>query len=98
MSNFEIIGTEAMLVGYEYNGENLFTFAEWQQRGYKVIKGQKALINTTLWKPVVKTNKETGAEEKQYIMVKASLFSAEQVEEMSQEFKEYLKNKKKKAA
>lgn len=98
MSNNEIIAMESMLIGFEYNTENLFTFAEWQQRGYKVIKGMKAIINTNLWKPVTKINKETGAEEKQYIMVKASLFSIDQVEAMSHEFKEYLKTKKKKAA
>lgn len=94
MSNMEIIASEAMLIGYEYNGENLFTFAEWQQRGYKIIKGSTAIINTQLWKPVTRKDKETGAESKGFIMVKAALFSIEQVEIMSDKMKEYLNTKK----
>ena len=80
MSNVEIITSEAMLKGYEYNGLNLNTFQEWKKRGYSVIKGQKAFISTNLWKPVVKKDKETGKEKRIMITVKASLFSAEQVE------------------
>ena len=40
----------------------------------------KAFITTNLWKPVVKKDKETGTEKRIMITVKASLFSAEQVE------------------
>lgn len=31
MTNTEIIMGEAMLIGFEYDGENLLTFAEWQE-------------------------------------------------------------------
>lgn len=79
MSNREIVTAEAMLKGFEYDGQNLFTFQEWKKRGYSVLKGQKAFISTTLWKPVTSKDKETGKEEKRMIMTKASLFTIDQV-------------------
>jgi hypothetical protein len=82
MSNREIVTSEAILKGFEYDGTNLFTFQEWKKRGYSVIKGQKAFISTNLWKPVVKKDKESGKEEKIMIMTKASLFSIEQVKKI----------------
>jgi hypothetical protein len=94
MSNREIILAECAMCGFEWNGNNLYTFAEWQERGYKIIKGSKAVITTSLWKPVTKTNKETGKTETHFISVKANLFSREQVEEMSEEFKNYISEKK----
>lgn len=92
-SNREIIAGESMLINYPYNGENLFTFAEWQDRGMKVKKGQHAIITTKLWKPIVKTDKKTGEQDSHFILCKASLFSIEQVEPMSEEFKEFLNNR-----
>ena len=82
MSNKEIVFNEAMMRGFEYTGENLFTFQEWKKRGYSVIKGQKAFISTNLWKPVTKKDKETGTEKRIMITVKASLFTAEQVKKI----------------
>ena len=82
MSNKEIVFNEAMMRGFEYNGQNLFTFQEWKKRGYSVIKGQKAFISTNLWKPVTKKDKETGTEKRIMIMTKASLFTAEQVKKI----------------
>lgn len=82
MSNKEIVTSEAILKGFEYNGQNLFTFQEWKKRGYSVIKGEKAFISTSLWKPVVKKDKETGKTERIMIMTKASLFTAEQVKKI----------------
>ena len=82
MSNKEIVFNEAMMRGFEYTGENLFTFQEWKKRGYSVIKGQKAFISTNLWKPVVKKDKETGKTENIMIMTKASLFTSEQVKKI----------------
>ena len=82
MSNREIVTSEAILKGFEYNGQNLFTFQEWKKRGYSVIKGQKAFISTNLWKPVTKKDKETGKTENIMIMTKASLFSADQVKKI----------------
>ena len=82
MSNREIVTTEAMLKGFEYDGQNLFTFQEWKKRGYSVIKGQKAFISTNLWKPVMKKDKESGTEKRIMIMTKASLFTADQVKKI----------------
>jgi uncharacterized protein (DUF1684 family) len=93
MSNIEIIQGESMLINFNWNGDNLYTFAEWQSKGMKVKKGEKAIINTRLWKPVTTTDKQTGQTETHYILVKASLFAADQVEEMSDKFKEFLNNK-----
>lgn len=80
MSNREIVLGEAMLKGFEYDGQNLLTFLEWKKRGYSVKKGEKAFISTNLWKPVTKKDKETGKESRIMIMTKASLFTVDQVE------------------
>lgn len=93
MSNTEIIMYESTLINFPYNGENLFTFNEWQQRGFKIRKGEHAIINTNLWKQVTKTDKETGKTDSHFIMTKAALFSDKQVEVMSDKFKEFLNNK-----
>lgn len=94
MSNQEIILAECAMNGFEWNGNNLYTFAEWQSKGMKIIKGSKAVINTRLWKPVTSTNKETGEQETHYIMVAASLFSTEQVEPMTEKMLNYISEKK----
>jgi hypothetical protein len=94
MSNSEIIFNECMLIGFEYTGNNLYTFAEWQERGYKIVKGSTAVIKTKLWKPVTTIDKETGKESKSFIMVAAALFSDKQVEPMSDKLKDYISNKK----
>ena len=78
MSNKEILTAESALKGFIYTGDNLKTFAEWKKAGYTVIKGQKAFISTNLWKQVIKTDKD-GNEYKKMIMVKAHLFTADQV-------------------
>ena len=93
MTNTQIIMTEAALINFPYDGNNLFTFSEWQGKGYKIKKGEHAIINTNLWKQVTKTDKKTGETETKFILVSASLFSNNQVEIMSNEFKEFLNNK-----
>jgi hypothetical protein len=93
MTNTEIVANEAMLINFPYDGNNLFTFSEWQDRGMKVKKGEHAIINTRLWKPVTKVDKKTGKEETHYILVPAYLFSTEQVEPMSESFREFLSKK-----
>lgn len=80
MCNREIISTECILKGFEYTGENLFTFQEWKKRGYSVKKGEKAFISTSIWKNVNKVNKETGKTENKMFMTKASLFNIDQVQ------------------
>lgn len=94
MSNKEIILAECAMNGFNWDGNNLYTFAEWQSKGMKITKGSKAVINTRLWKPITTTNKETNEQETKYIMVNASLFSSEQVEPMSEQMKSYITDKK----
>ena len=48
LSNIEIIAIEASKKEYIYNGENIFTFAQWEKRGFGVKNGQKAFIKTRL--------------------------------------------------
>ena len=80
MTNKEIITLEASLISFDYTGENLFTFMQWNIMGYKIIKGSKAIINTMLWKKVTQTNKETKQKTEKFILCKSSLFSSSQVE------------------
>jgi hypothetical protein len=47
--NRQIIDQEADIRGFNYNGDNLHTYAEWAERGYMVKRGQKAFIKTHLW-------------------------------------------------
>ena len=82
MSNLEIITNESMLRNFPFDGENLFTFNEWKQRGYSVQKGQKAFIKTKLWKKTSKKNKDTGETETYFILVTACLFNIQQVEKI----------------
>lgn len=91
-TNIEIVELEAMMLGYEFDGNNLKTFAEWKKEGYSVIKGQKALIKCGLWKPFKKKlvdekgekvmDEKTGKqkEETRFKLVDSALFSREQVE------------------
>lgn len=83
MTNMEIIATEAALIGFPYNGENLFTFQEWKERGYSVKKGEHAIIKTRLWKPKKHSeNKQEEGDEirRRFFLANAALFSFEQVE------------------
>ena len=43
-SNHDIILREAMLKGFIYNGDNLFSYVQWIKKGYVVIRGQKSFI------------------------------------------------------
>jgi hypothetical protein len=79
MSNPEIIASAATLKNFAYDGNNLFTFAEWKSRGYIVQKGQHAFISTKLWKKVTKTDKKTGKTETNFYMVTSHLFNPDQV-------------------
>jgi len=67
-SNHDIISQEACQKGFNYTGENLFTFEQWRQRGYAVVKGQKAFLKLRLW---------SYGENRRFIP--AQLFSREQV-------------------
>jgi antirestriction protein ArdC len=91
-TNYEMIEEMAMLVGYEYDGENLKTFAEWAKEGYIVKKGEKAFMALELWKPFTKKvtdeegkpviDEETGKqkEETRFMLKLSHLFTPDQVE------------------
>ena len=90
MTNNQIIANEVITNGLMTENEVIemfeagyrlpfHTYAEWARMGYQVQKGSKAVIKTMLWKPITKTDKETGEKETKMIMVKAALFSNEQV-------------------
>lgn len=83
MTNKEIILHEAILNNYSYNGSNLNTYTTWKRKGYQVQKGQKAIINTSLWKHCSFKDKKTGESTTRILMVKASLFGVEQVEKIN---------------
>ena len=78
MTNSEIISTQSMLIGFPYNGSNLKTYQEWKKLGYQVQRGEKATLQTKLWKVTQKKN-DKGEKEKRMYMVNASLFSDKQV-------------------
>jgi len=48
-TNYEIISIIANAKGFSYNGENVHTWNEWKEKGFSVIKGEKAFIQTYLW-------------------------------------------------
>ena len=81
MTNQEILLMESNLRGFEYDGENLHTYAEWKSRGKQVKKGEKAFLKCKLWKYTKSKDKE-GNELKKCYLVNASLFTDEQVEEL----------------
>lgn len=101
-TNVEIITESAEAVGFEYDGDNLKTFAEWKKEGMSVKKGEKAFLAVDLWKPVKKKDDEEETDEKGkkksfFIKKKCHLFTPEQVQEITvKEVKE--KPEKKKAA
>lgn len=74
MTEEEVIAT--LEAGYRLP---FHTYAEWQRLGYQVQKGEKAVIKTRLWKPITKKDEETGDNKTKMILVKAALFSNEQV-------------------
>lgn len=85
MSNNEIIMSEKILKGIN---EDLHTYQKWQSLGYQVKKGEKAILQTRLWKKV-KSKKDLenveNVEDVQgnFRLVKASLFSRSQVEKIA---------------
>jgi len=48
-TNHEIISIIANAKGFDYNGENIFTYADWLVKGFRVIKGERAFSTTYLW-------------------------------------------------
>ncbi|PAW37885.1 hypothetical protein CKQ70_30565 [Bacillus toyonensis] len=100
-TNLEIVELEAMMIGYEFDGNNLKSFAEWKKEGYSVIKGQKATIKCGLWKPFKKklVDEKTGEkimdektgkqkEETRFKLVDTALFTREQVQKLDSKIKD----------
>lgn len=67
------------------------TYAGWKRKGYAVRRGEKAVFQTKIWKPIKQLSKQEQAEmekadestRKQYRklwLVNAAFFTAEQVE------------------
>lgn len=90
-TNFQMISEMADMIGYEYDGENLKTFAEWEKEGMIVKKGQKAFMVVDLWRPFKKKIQEEGKpvidpetgeqkEEKRFTLKTCHLFTPDQVE------------------
>lgn len=91
-TNREIIAMEMVLNNIT---EEVHTYAKWKSLGFQVKKGEKAVINTRLWKKV-DVKKKAAAEEKteenaenteektvkgkRFHMVKSALFGRSQVE------------------
>ena len=101
MTNLEIVTTVAVANGL-YTEEELVefydemdmmplqTYQEWKRSGYQVKKGEKAMIQTKLWKknpkyqPSTEETEETEDEEQKkqraFYLTKAFLFNFNQVE------------------
>ena len=92
MTNFEIVVNEAILNGVftedQVQGQlsegdlPLKTFKSWLDAGFIVRKGQKARVQTKLWK--MKTRKKSDKtddeqDKDKFILVPAYLFTADQV-------------------
>lgn len=103
MEHLEVFGIE-----FNYNGDNLLTFAQWKQKGMSVKKGEKAFIQLPLWTYKEEVEKdengkvimEDGKPKKKKVFYKkmSSLFTAEQVQEAKQPKKKKTTKKKGKAA
>lgn len=90
MTNIEIIEGERIL-----NNINedlvLDTFQGWKNKGYQIIKGQKALFKTKIWKPRKQEAKSEENEEQKeelknsrFILVNSAFFSNEQVQKIKE--------------
>ena len=100
MTNIEIVISEALnngifteeqIEGFLSEGGDipLKTYRAWQDSGFTVRKGQKAKLETKLWKKKmpkknIKKNEEEGKEK--FILVPAYLFSLEQVVKIGNEY------------
>ena len=67
MTNFDILAQEAEVIGFDYDGTNLKTFAQWKKAGYQVKKGESAFLKANIWQKSTKKeeiiNEETGEKE-----------------------------------
>lgn len=66
--------------------EAIHTYAVWQQLGYQVKRGQKAIASFTIWKCVAGKNNDEGSDEQpenKMFMKKAHFFTMDQVEKIA---------------
>ena len=96
MTNLEIITEyiEQNGIDFDYDGNNLLTFAQWKKLGMSVKKGEKAFIKVDLWTMKMVEEKDendkviidekTGKPKmkKKFFLKSAALFTAAQVEKM----------------
>lgn len=96
MTNFEIIAEyiEQNEIDFEYDGNNLQTFAAWKKVGMSVKKGEKAFMKIDLWtcklvedkdeegKVVIDEKTKKPKMKKKFFLKSAALFTTEQVEKI----------------
>lgn len=96
MTNFEIIAEyiEQNEIDFDYDGNNLQTFAAWKKVGMSVKKGEKAFMKIDLWtcklvedkdeegKVVIDEKTKKPKMKKKFFLKSAALFTAEQVEKI----------------
>lgn len=82
MTNTEIIMGAMLLAEIDLDTE-VHTFAEWNRRGYQIIKGEHPCFSIKIWKPrPKKKKKDTETEEEEQsrlILVMANFFTEKQV-------------------
>ena len=64
--------------------EEIHTYALWKQLGRQVKKGEKAVASFTIWKHVEKKQKDSEETETKMFMKKASFFTIDQTEPITQ--------------
>lgn len=89
MTNKMIILTELIRLGWtddEIKERTIDTYAGWKRKGFQVRKGEKAVMQTMIWKPCKKTIKDEEGNKKKMdkmYLVKASFFAVEQVDKLN---------------
>ena len=80
VTNNQIILTECALRGIT---EIVHTYAKWQELGYQVQKGQKALFTACIYKCVTKEDKERNTSKKMFPK-NSAFFGLSQVKPIAQ--------------
>lgn len=68
----------------KYSEEEIKSFQQWRNMGYKVKKGEKAALKVKLWYPSTYV-KENDKEETKFYMKTTALFTIDQVEKIKEE-------------
>lgn len=67
---------EGLIKQFEDEPEQIHTFSEWKNRGFKVKRGEKAISKLSIWK-YIKKKSEKEDEKKGRMFLKESAFFAE---------------------